>query len=47
MLTVQATEVKTEPYERAEERQNYRNGYYSGSLDTKVRTLTLTVPGLL
>jgi len=47
ILAAQATEqVKAEPYERTEERQDYRNGYYSRSLITRVGTLTLRVPRL-
>jgi len=47
ILAAQATEqVKAEPYERTEERQDYRNGYYSRSLITRVGTLTLKVPRL-
>lgn len=47
ILAAQATEqVKAEPYERTEERQDYRNGYYSRSLVTRVGTLTLRVPRL-
>ncbi len=47
ILAAQATEqVKAEPYKRTEERQDYRNGYYSRSLITRVGTLTLRVPRL-
>ncbi|MGB9808970.1 MAG: IS256 family transposase [Caldanaerobacter sp.] len=47
ILAAQATkQVKAEPYERTEERQDYRNGYYSRSLITRVGTLTLKVPRL-
>jgi len=47
ILAAQATEqVKAEPYERTEERQDYRNGYYSRNLITRVGTLTLKVPRL-
>jgi transposase-like protein len=47
ILAAQATEqIKAEPYERTEKRQDYRNGYYSRSLITRVGTLTLRVPRL-
>jgi len=47
ILAAQVTkQVKVEPYERTEERQHYRNGYYSRSLITRVGTLTLRVPRL-
>nr|WP_244499178.1 transposase [Thermoanaerobacter thermohydrosulfuricus] len=38
--------MKANPYERTEERQDYRNGYYSRNLVTKIGTLTLRVPRL-
>jgi transposase-like protein len=47
ILQAQATEqIKAEPYERTEERQDYRNGYYQRNLVTRVGTLTLRVPRL-
>ncbi|TYP48679.1 transposase, partial [Thermosediminibacter litoriperuensis] len=47
ILQAQATEqIKAEPYERTEERQAYRNGYYPRNLVTRVGTLTLRVPRL-
>ena len=47
ILAYLATEqIKAEPYERTEERQDYRNGYYSRNLITRVGTLTLKVPRL-
>ncbi|WP_066355652.1 IS256 family transposase, partial [Fervidicola ferrireducens] len=47
ILQAQATEqIKAEPYERTEERQDYRNGYYQRNLVTRVGTLTLKVPRL-
>lgn len=47
ILQAQATEqIKAEPYERTEERQAYRNGYYPRNLITRVGTLTLRVPRL-
>jgi len=47
ILVAQATEqIKAGPYERTEERQDYRNGYHSRSLVTRVGTLTLRVPRL-
>ncbi|MGB9840696.1 IS256 family transposase [Thermovenabulum sp.] len=47
ILQAQATEqIKAEPYERTEERQDYRNGYYHRNLITRVGTLTLKVPRL-
>ncbi|WP_269207984.1 transposase [Thermoanaerobacter uzonensis] len=46
-MAAQATEqVKAEPYERTEERQDYHNSYYSRSLITRVGTLTSKVPRL-
>jgi transposase-like protein len=47
ILQAQAAEqIKAEPYERTEERQDYRNGYYPRNLVTRVGTLTLRVPRL-
>jgi len=47
ILQAQAAEqIKAEPYERTEERQDYRNGYYPRKLVTRVGTLTLRVPRL-
>ncbi|WP_269798900.1 transposase [Caldicellulosiruptor acetigenus] len=38
--------LRLKPIERTEERQDYRNGYYSRNLVTRVGTLTLKVPRL-
>ncbi|WP_228370062.1 transposase [Caldicellulosiruptor saccharolyticus] len=38
--------MKTKPYERTEERQDYRNSYYSVNLITRVVTLALKGPRL-
>jgi len=47
ILQAQATEqINAEPYERIDERKDYRNGYYLRSLVTRVGTLTLKVPKL-
>jgi len=47
ILQAQATEqIKAEPYERTEERKDYRNGCYQRNLVTRVGTLTLRVPRL-
>ncbi|GAV22293.1 IS256 family transposase [Carboxydothermus pertinax] len=47
ILQAQAKEqIKADPYERADERQDYRNGYYPRNLVTRVGTLTLRVPRL-
>jgi len=37
VLQAQAAEqIKAEPYERTEEREDYRNGYYKRRLETRV-----------
>ncbi|MBZ4650446.1 MAG: transposase mutator type [Defluviitaleaceae bacterium] len=42
ILVTQATEqIKAEYYKRTEKRQDYRNGYYSRNLVTRVGTLPL------
>ncbi|MCI0184510.1 IS256 family transposase [Sulfoacidibacillus ferrooxidans] len=47
VLQAQATEqVQAQPYERADERQGYRNGTRPHPLTTRVGTLTLHVPRL-
>ncbi len=47
ILQAQATkQIKAEPYERTEERQDYRNGYYQRNLVTRIGTLTLKVSRL-
>ncbi len=47
ILQAQATEqINAEPYERTNERKDYRNGYYLRNLITRVGTLTLKVPRL-
>ncbi|NYE56722.1 IS256 family transposase [Carboxydothermus ferrireducens] len=47
ILQAQAKEqIKADPYERTDERQDYRNGYYPRNLVTRVGTLTLRVPRL-
>nr|PZN09953.1 MAG: hypothetical protein DIU64_07315 [Caldicoprobacter oshimai] len=47
MLQAQVTEqIKAELYETTQERQDYRNGYYSRDLLTRVGTITLKAPGL-
>ena len=44
ILQAQAAEqIKAEPYERTEERQDYCNGYYPKNLITRVGTPTLRV----
>lgn len=44
-LDAEITEhLQAKPYERAEERRGYRNGYRSRQLKTRVGTLTLAVP---
>jgi transposase-like protein len=45
ILLAQSTEhLQADPYERTEERQGYRNGFYSRKLTTRVGTITLRVP---
>ena len=47
VLQAQATEqVAAEPYERKEERQDFRNGFYPRTLQTRIGTLTLQIPRL-
>lgn len=47
VLQSQATEqVAAQPYERSEERQDSRTGFYPRTLQTRVGTLTLNVPRL-
>jgi len=47
ILQAQATEqINAEPYERTDERKDYRNGYYLRNLVTRVGTLMLRVPRL-
>ena len=47
VLQAQATDqVAAGPYERREERQDSRNGFYPRSLQTRVGTLTLQIPRL-
>ncbi|MCI0183416.1 hypothetical protein MM817_01693 [Acidibacillus sp. S0AB] len=47
VLQAQATEqIQAQPYERADERQGYRNGTRPHPLTTRVGTLTLHVPRL-
>jgi putative transposase len=47
VLQAQATEqVAAGPYERKEERQDFRNGFYPRTLQTRVGTLTLQIPRL-
>lgn len=47
VLQSQATEqVAAHPYERNDERQDSRNGFYSRTLQTRVGTLNLNVPRL-
>jgi len=45
VLKAQATEqIKAEPYEKTEEREDYRNGYCKRELDTRVGNIMLRVP---
>lgn len=45
VLEAQATEqLRAEPYERTENRQDYRNGSYPHQLATRVGTITLQLP---
>lgn len=47
VLQAQATEqVAAQPYERSEDRQDSRNGFYPRTLQTRVGTLTLNIPRL-
>ena len=47
VLQAQAKEqIGAGPYERREERQDFRNGFYPRTLQTRVGTLTLQVPRL-
>lgn len=47
ILLAQSTEaVGAAPHERTDERQGYRNGYRERSLQTRIGTLTLSVPRL-
>ena len=47
VLTVQASEqISVQPYERSDERRNYRNGYRKRELYTRVGKLQLMVPRL-
>ena len=47
VLNAQASEqVGAEPYERSEDRQNYRNGFRERVLNTRVGKLRLLVPRL-
>ncbi len=47
ILQAQATEqVVAQPYERSDNRQDSRNGFYSRTLQTRVGTLSLNVPRL-
>jgi transposase-like protein len=47
ILLAQSTEaVGAAPHERTEERQGYRNGYRERTLQTRIGTLTLSVPRL-
>ncbi|NLN42065.1 MAG: IS256 family transposase [Clostridiales bacterium] len=45
VLQAQAAEqIKAEPYERTEEREDYRNGYYKRRLETRVGNIVLQIP---
>jgi|GEM_PF-1292388 len=47
VLTVQASEqIGVQPYERSDERRNYRNGYRKRELYTRVGKLQLMMPRL-
>ena len=47
VLQSQATEqVSAAPYERSQERQDQRNGFYPRTMQTRVGTLTLQIPRL-
>ena len=47
VLQAQATEqVAAGPYERREDRQDFRNGFYPRTLQTRIGTLTLQIPRL-
>ena len=47
ILQAQAAEqVGAGPYERKEDRQDFRNGFYPRSLQTRIGTLTLQIPRL-
>ena len=44
LLAESAEQLGAEPYERSEERQDYRNGYRERPLVTRIGTITLSVP---
>lgn len=44
LLVESATQLKAEPYERADGRQDYRNGTRARSITTRIGTLELEVP---